>query len=51
MVVVSDPPRVALDAVSAAATPSIAPLTNFSVSLYERIAYSQQMRPTMSPTA
>jgi hypothetical protein len=51
MVVVSEPPRVALDDVSAAVRPSSEPLPNFSGSFDICLARSQPIRPAMSPPA
>lgn len=51
MVVVSEPPSVALEAVSEAATPSIDPLPNISGCLDTLRARSHPMSPAMSPPA
>ncbi len=51
IVVVSEPPSVALEAVSDAATPSIDPLPNISGCFDALRARSQPMSPAMSPPA
>src|SRR5690606_10913647 len=51
IVVVREPPRVALDAVSDAATPSILPLPKVSLVFDADLARSQPSRPAISPPA